>query len=185
MRCADLDAFSTTEAKHLQVRPMLPIDMQQCRSTNNKITSHNMVIRTLGHFLHSRIPPVENGPFRLDFFDWILLAFLIVTRVDFIFFVLFLEAVGVREYCCTAAWQHKNRLAALCFGRSPRATRASCATNPRPSRLVALDLSQKPPKLRLWRCTQQSYSRRSRCWQDGIDTARCCRRVIHAAGERS
>ena len=24
---------------------------------------------SLGHFLHSRIPPVENGPFRLDFFS--------------------------------------------------------------------------------------------------------------------
>ena len=42
-------------------------------------------------------------------FDWILLVFLlIVSRVDFIVFVLFLEAVGVREYCCTAGeigWQ--------------------------------------------------------------------------------
>ena len=36
-------------------------------------------------------------------FDWILLVLLlIVSRVDFIVFVLFLEAVGVREYCCTA-----------------------------------------------------------------------------------
>ena len=36
-------------------------------------------------------------------FDWILLVLLlIVRRVDFIVFVLFLEAVGVREYCCTA-----------------------------------------------------------------------------------
>ena len=33
------------------------------------------------------------------FFDWILLVLLlIVSRVDFIVFVLFLEAVGVREY---------------------------------------------------------------------------------------
>ena len=55
----------------------------------------------LGHFLHSRIPPVENGPFRLDSFSTGLLVFLpIVTQVDFIDFVLFLEAVGVREYCC-------------------------------------------------------------------------------------
>ena len=43
-------------------------------------------------------------------FDWILLVLLlIVSGVDFIDFVLFLlEAVGVREYCCTAVeigWQ--------------------------------------------------------------------------------
>ena len=37
---------------------------------------------------------------------------------------------------------------------SPRATRASRATDPHPSGLVALDFSRKPPKLRLWCCTQ-------------------------------
>ena len=41
-------------------------------------------------------------------FDWILLVPLgIVSRVDFIIFVLSLEAVGMREYCCTAVWQSK------------------------------------------------------------------------------
>ena len=75
-----------------------------------------------GHFLHSRIPPVEKGPFRLDFFDWILLVLLlIVSRVDFIVPGLFLEAVGMKEYCCMAV---DNRLAALRFARSPRTTRA-------------------------------------------------------------
>ena len=58
------------------------------------------------HFLHSRIPPVQSGPFSTGlFFDCILLVLLlIVSRVDFIVFVLFLEAVGVREYyyCCMA-----------------------------------------------------------------------------------
>ena len=44
------------------------------------------------------------GPFRLDFFSTgiLLVLLLIVSRVDFIVFVLFLEAIGVREYCCTA-----------------------------------------------------------------------------------
>ena len=61
------------------------------------------------------------------FFDWILLVLLlIVSRVDFIVFVLFLEAVGVREYCCMAV---ENLLAALCFARSSPATRASLAMN--------------------------------------------------------
>ena len=92
------------------------------------------------------------------FFDWILLVLLlIVSRVDIRVFVLFLEAVGVSEYCCMAV---ENRLAALRFAHSPRATRVSRATNPRPSGLVALGLaesrqiyvrgvalSREPPKL--------------------------------------
>ena len=89
--------------------------------------------------------------------DWILpVLFFIVSRVEFIVFVLFLEAVGVREYCCMAV---DNWSAALCFARSARATRASRATNVRPSGLVALGfaesrhsyvrgvaLSREPPK---------------------------------------
>ena len=90
------------------------------------------------------------------FFDWILLV-LIVSRVDFIVFVLFPEVVGSREYCCVAV---EYRLAALRFARSPRATRAARATNPCASELVALRLaeshqsyvrgvalSREPPKL--------------------------------------
>ena len=53
----------------------------------------------------SRKRPFSTGLF----FDWILLVLLlIVSRVDFLVFVLFLEAVGVREHCCTAVeigWQ--------------------------------------------------------------------------------
>ena len=105
-------------------------------------------------------------------FDWILLVLLIFSRVDFVVFVLFLEAVGLREYCCMAV---ENRLAALCSAHSSQATRASRATNRRPSGLVALGLAE----------SHQSYSRRSRCWQNGIENARYCCRVIHAACERS
>ena len=87
---------------------------------------------------------------------------LIVSRVDSIVFVLFLKAVGVREYCCTAVWQPKIgwQLCQLCFARSSRATRASRATNLRPGGLVAFGLaesrqsyvrgvalSREPPKL--------------------------------------
>ena len=87
------------------------------------------------------------------FFDWILLVLLIVSRVEFIVFVLFLEAVGVRKYCCTAVeigWQ----FCASAFSAS------SGSTNPRLSGLVALGfaesrqsyfrgvaLSREPPKL--------------------------------------
>ena len=45
----------------------------------------------------------------------------------------------MREYCCMAV---DNRLEALCFVRSPRATCAARATSPRPSGLVPLDLAK-------------------------------------------
>ena len=68
----------------------------------------------------SRKRPFSTGLF----FDWILLVLLVVSRVDFIVFVLFLEAVGVREYCCTAVeigWQ----LCALRLLREQRLGEAS------------------------------------------------------------
>ena len=64
----------------------------------------------------SRKRPFSTGLF----LGWILLSLLlIVGQVDFIVLVLFLEAVGVREHCCTAVeigWQ------LLCFALCPRAT---------------------------------------------------------------
>ena len=49
-------------------------------------------------------------------FDWILrVLFLIVSRVEILGFALFLEVVGVREYCCMAL---ENRSSALCLARS-------------------------------------------------------------------
>ena len=90
----------------------------------------------------SRQRPLSTGMF----FDWNLQVLLIVSQVDFIVFVLFLEAVRVRGHCCMPV---ENRLPAQCFARSPRATRASRATKPRPSALVALDLAE----------SRQSYGR--------------------------
>ena len=87
---------------------------------------------------------VGNGLFS----DWILLILLfIVSRVDFIVFVLFLEAVGVREYCCTAGeigWE----LCASCCLREQR------LDEPSSQRVGGFGLSLKPPKLRSWSCTQ-------------------------------
>ena len=81
-------------------------------------------------------------------FDWILLVLLlIISRVDFIVFVLFLEAVGVREYCCTAVeigWQ-------LCGSRFLREQRLG---EPSSQRVGGFGLSRKPPKIRSWSCTQ-------------------------------
>ena len=126
----------------------------------------------------SRKRPFSTGLF----FDWILLVLLIVSRVHFIVFVLFLEAVGVREYCCTAVeigWQ-------LCASRFLREQRFG---EPSSQRVGGFGLEPKAAKgtfVELHSAeSRQSYSRRSRCWQHGIETARCCRRVIHAAGEQN
>ena len=91
----------------------------------------------------SRKRPFSTG----HFFDWILLVLLIVSRVDFIVFVLFLEAVGVREYCCTAVeigWQ-------LCASRFLREQRLGESSS---QRVGGFGLSRKPPKLHSWSCTQ-------------------------------
>ena len=92
----------------------------------------------------SRKRPFSTGLF----FDWILLVLLlIVSRVDFTVFLLFLEAVGVREYCCTAVeigWL-------LCASRFLREQRLD---EPLSQRVGGFGLSRKPPKLRSWSCTQ-------------------------------
>ena len=95
-------------------------------------------------------------------FDWILLVLLIVSRVGFIVVVLFLEAVGVREYCCRRV--RYTLVENTCppikpVGYSvPRAFFASkaCVACDEPSskRVGGIGLSRKPPKLRSWRCTQ-------------------------------
>ena len=72
----------------------------------------------------------------------------------------------------------ENRLAALsAVLRAFFASNACFARDERSSKRVGdVGLIREPPKLRLWR---------SRCWHNGIDNARYCCRVIHAAGERS
>ena len=77
----------------------------------------------------------------------------------------------------------------LCASRVLRDNACSRSTNPRPSKLVALGLSPKAAKATFVELhsakSRQNYSRRSRYSQNGIDTARCSRCVIHAVGERS
>ena len=74
---------------------------------------------SLGHFLCSRIPPVENGPFRLDFFStgffWSFLS-----SVESILWFCALPRGGWCEG--VLLYSSRNRLAALCFALSPRAT---------------------------------------------------------------
>ena len=94
----------------------------------------------------SRKRPLSTGLF----FDWILLVLLIVSRVDFVVFVLFLEAVGVREYCCTAGeigWQ-------LCESSAEQRL-----DEPSSQRVGGFGLSRKPPKLRSWSCTQPTAAK--------------------------
>ena len=94
----------------------------------------------------------RKGPFYFStglFFDCYLLVLLliIVSRVGFIVFVIFLQAVGMREYCCTAGeigWQ-------LCASRFFREQRLD---EPSSHRVGGFGLSRKPPKLRSWSCTQ-------------------------------
>ena len=89
------------------------------------------------------------------FLDWnLLILLLIVSRVDFIVFVLFLEAVGMREYCCTAVeigWQ----LFASRFLREQRLGEPSSQrelvalglAESRQSYVRGVAVSREPPKL--------------------------------------
>ena len=143
---------------------------------------------TLRPFLTQSDSASRKQPFLTGrFFDWILLVLLIVSRVDSIVVVLFQEAVGVREYCYMAV---ENRLAGLCFARSPRATRARArrALAPASWWLWAQPKAAKATFVELHSAeSRQSYSRRSRCWQNGIDTAlpscdtRCWRAELECA----
>ena len=77
---------------------------------------------------------------------------LIFSRVDCIVFVLFLEAVGVREYCCVAV---ESQLAASsAVLREFFASNACFAREPSSKRVGGVGLGRKPPKLRSWRGTQ-------------------------------
>ena len=85
------------------------------------------------------------------FFDWILLVLLlVVSQVDFLVFMLLLEAVGMREYyCCTAVeigWQ-------LCASRFLREQRLDESSS---ERVGGFGLRRKSPKATLssWSCTQ-------------------------------
>ena len=103
-------------------------------------------------FRHSK-----TAVFDWTFFDWIILVpLLIVSRVDFITFVLFLEVVGVREFllhCCMAV---ENRLAALTAVLRAFFASNACFARDEPSskQVGGVGLSRKPPKLCPWRCTQ-------------------------------
>ena len=101
--------------------------------TQSKKVQSKKLTNPTGHFLHSRIPPVENGPFRLDSSGP---SYRQSSRsYSFCALPRGCWCEGVLPYCCMAV---ENRLAALRSARSTRATGASRATNPRPSGLVAL-----------------------------------------------
>ena len=118
-------------------------------------------------------------------FDWIVLVLLIVSRLVFCHSPCALPGGGWFKNLkvCMAV---KNRLAALvlrafiasnaCFARDEISSkRVGCRWAwPKTAKatFVALHSAE----------SRQSCSRRNRCWQNGIDIARC--RVIHAAGKR-
>ena len=109
-----------------------------------------LLTHVLGHFLHSRIPPVENGPFRLDYFSTGFFWSFFLSPVD-----------SILHFLCS----FQRRLVLLYGARTfvgssvLRAFLASntCFTRDEPSskRVGGVGLSQKPPNLRSWRCTQQ------------------------------
>ena len=106
--------------------------------------------QVLGHFSYSLIPPVENGPFRLDFFStgffWSFsyrqssrfYSFCALTRGGWCEGVLLYHTAG------DIGWQ-------LCASRFLREQRLD---EPSSQRVGGFGLSRKPPKLRSWSCTQ-------------------------------
>ena len=97
----------------------------------------------------SRKRPFSTGLY----FDWILLVLLLIfSQADLIVFALFLEAVCVKEYCCTAVeidWQ-------LCASRFLNEQRLG---EPSSQRVGGFGLSRKPPKLRSCSCTQPTAAK--------------------------
>ena len=139
--------------------------MEPCPPPRTRIAQRKKITIPLGNFLCSRIPPVENGRFRPDFFR---LDFSgpssIVSRVDFIVFVLFLEAVGVREYCCTSVeiiWQ-------LCASRFLREQRLG---EPSSQRVGGFEI-------------RQSYVRVQSCTQPRAAKATAAAAVVGSMGSR-
>ena len=117
------------------------------------------------------------------FLDWILLVlFLIVSRVDFFVLVVFLEAVGVREYCCITVeigWQ-------LCASRLLREQRLGEPSSPR---VGGCGLSRTPPKLRSWSCSKPRAAKATAAaavvGSMGARPRATAVRVIHAAREQN
>ena len=70
-------------------------------------------------FIYSRIHESKKDFLDPSSIDWILLGLLNVSRLDFIVFVLFLEAVSVREHCCIALW-HSKMVWKLCVPHARR-----------------------------------------------------------------
>ena len=141
--------------------PQLPLEDFDTAYTKRRGSRHDSVKgqgwkeRGIGPFLTQSVSASRKRPFSTGiFFDWILLVLLlIVSRVDFIVFVLFLEAVGVREYCCNVVWQSKIGWQ-LCASRVLREQRVLRSRRTFVRRVGGLGLSRKPPKIRSWRCTQ-------------------------------
>ena len=142
---------------------------------------------TWGHFIHSRIPPVENGPFRLDFFST---GFFWSSCRQSSRFCSF-RALPRGGWCEGVLLYSSRQSVGSSVLRVFVASNACFALDePLSKRVGGVGLSRKPPNQATFVALHsaeslQRYSRRSCCWQNGIDTARCCRRTIHAAGGRS
>ena len=139
-----------------------------CKTFSTGSASRNCVEKALFRlWKKARFGGQSKRPFSTDKSDCIrnglLVLLLIVSRVDFIVFVLFLEAVGVRKYCCTAVpevWQSKIARQ-LCVSRVLREQRVLAFDEPssqrvggfglvaesRHSYVLEFALNREPPKL--------------------------------------
>ena len=117
---------------------------------------------------------VENGPFRLDFFStgfsWPGPSSYRQSSRFYSF-----RALPRGGWCeGVPLYSSRNRLAALCIALSPRAT-ARRTLVPANWWLWAKPKAAKATFVELHSAdSRQSCSSRSRCWQHGIDSARCC-----------
>ena len=90
----------------------------------------DLKVAQLGYFLRSRMPPVENGPFRLDFFSTGLFSSFFLSSVEPISYS-YRQSSRFYSFCArprggwcegVVLYSSRNRVADLCFALSSRAT---------------------------------------------------------------
>ena len=142
--------------------------------------STNVYHDMLGQLLPSRIRSSRKRPFTTGLFlDWIVLGLLlIVSRVDFVVFVLFLES----GWCEGVLLYGRRKSVGSAVLRAFFASNACFARDePSSKRVGGVGLSRKPPKLRSWRCTQPRAANATA----GVAVVGKIISIPRAAGERS
>ena len=120
--------------------------------TDSTIDSPRNQRLSLGHFLYSRIPPVENGPFRLNIFSTGFFWSFFSSSVESIYSFCALPRGG---WCEGVLLYGTRKSVGSSVHRAFFASNA-CFTRDKPSskRVGGVGLSRKPPRLPSWRFTQ-------------------------------